>query len=196
MKKKIRIKKRVIKLFVIAIMITISFFLFYITYYIYSSSRKIEEYNRNINNYSYMIIKSMSEPFAEFESRKLHFVENNKNNIFIIAISEKDEKKYNKIIDYTYNRLNKAKEVKVYGLPIKANEEMKRVIVKNINKFLSYDKKNLITQENYYTYIPNTIFDTTIKEKYNFNYIVFILYLIFGIFFLILIKTIFMKKID
>ncbi len=195
MKKRLKLKKKVLKKFIILIILLILGILFYITYYIYNDSRKIEEYNKNTNTYSYLIIKEMSEAFATIDSKELHFIKDKKNNTYIIAILKKDKNKYQKIIDYTYDKIDKTKLVKVYGLPIKSNDEIKRLVIKYINKFLPLQEKIPINEENYNKYLPNTILDTTIKENYNFNYIVFILFLIFGIFFLLLIKLIFFKKI-
>ena len=192
MKKRLKLKKSVIKTLIVLSIFLVLCFLFYITYYIYNNSRKIEEYNKNTSNYSYLTIKEMSEAFATIDQKQLHFIKNIKNNIYIVAIPKKYENKYQEIIDYTYRKTNKTKTIKVYGLPIKANREIKDLVIKYINKFLPFQEQIPITNENYKEYIPNTILDTTIKETYTFNYIVFILFLIFGIFFLLLI---FSKKI-
>ncbi len=194
MKKRLKLKKSVLKKFILLIILFILILLFYITYYIYSNSRIIEEYDKNTNTYSYLIIKEMSEVFATIDSKELHFIKDKKNRTYIIAVPKKDKNKYRKIIDYTYGKIDKTKSVKVYGLPIKSNNEIKKLVIKYINKFLPLQEKIPITEENYNKYLPNTILDTTIKENYNFNYIVFILFLIFGIFFLLLIKLIFFKK--
>lgn len=194
MKKRLKLKRKILKKITILMILLILGILFYSTYYIYNNSRKIEEYNKNTTAYSYLTIKEMSKAFAIIDSKELHFIKDNKNNIYIIAILKKDKNKYQEIIDYTYGKIDKIKLVKVYGLPIKSNNEIKRLVIKYINKFLPLQEKVPINKENYNKYLPDTIFDTTIKENYEFNYIVFILFLIFGIFFLLLIKIIFLKK--
>ncbi len=196
-KLKLKLKKNILnKIVIFIIFICVLIAMFLITFYVYCNSREIDSYNKNKIDYSYIEIYKMSDSFAVIDNKELHFVIDKHNNIYIIAIYKSDIDKYKAIIDYSYGRIKKSKSIKVYGLPIKQNNEIKDLVIKYVNNFLSYGEKIPITLENYNEYIPDTFLDTTVSYYYKFNYVVFLLFLIFGIIFLIFIKVMFFKKID
>lgn len=195
--KKLKLKKSIIKKFFISIIfIIVLCFLFYMTYYIYMDTRTISKYNKKINEYSYLEIEKMSDKFAEIDNKEFHFVRDKYNAIYIIAINNKTLDKYKDMIEYTYGKKEKVNSIKLYGLPVKISKDLKQLVINNINKFLTFKEQIDITLENYEEYLPITFLDTTIKENYKFNYVVFLLFLIFGIIFLLLIKILFFKKLE
>lgn len=196
-RKKVRLKRSIIKNFLILIIFSfILSFLFSATYYIYMNARKIDKYNKKTEEYSYLEIEKMSDKFAEIENRELHFARDKYGALYIIAINSKEIDKYKAMIEYTYGRGEKTKPIKLYGLPVKVNKELKELVMSNINKFLSSKEQININDKNYEEYFPSTFLDTTIKENYKFNYVVFLLFLICFLIFLMLIKILFFKKLE
>lgn len=195
--RKRKLKRSIIKKFFIFLIFTVILcFLFYMTYYIYMEMRAISKYNKKVQEYSYLEIEKMSDKFAEIENKEFHFVRDKYNVIYIISIDNNKLDKYENMIEYTYGKREKVDSIKLYGLPVRVSQELKQLIINNINKFLSFNEQMDITVENYEEYLPITFLDTTIKEQYKFNYVVFLLFLIFSILFLLLIKLLFFKKLD
>lgn len=192
-KKKLKLKKNIFyKLILSTIFLLVMIVLFTSSYFIYTTNRKIPYYTKDSQNYSYLEIEEMSESFARIGKKELHFVRDKKN-IYVIAINKKDQKKYQEMIDYTYEKSKEKKKLKIFGYPIEKNTQIKNLEIKYINKFLSYEEKIEINENNYQTYLANTYLDTTINSFYKFNYIVFILLLLLAIVTYLFIKVIFFK---
>jgi len=190
-KKKLKLKKRVLYKLLVSINLLIAIIILFLSsYYIYTNSRKINYYNKNTTDYSYLKIEEMSDSFATIGNKELHFVKDH-NNIYIIAIETKEKAKYQEIIDYTYGKTKNKKNLQVYGYPINTNTKIKDLAIKYINKFLSLEERLEINKNNYHKYFGSTYLDTTINSYYKFNYIVFILFLLFLVVLSLFIKIIF-----
>lgn len=192
-KKKLKLKKTIFYKFIFSIVLLIIIFLLFISsYFIYKKGREVTYYNSKSRDYSYLEIEEMSDGFADIGDRELHFVRNKKN-IYVVAISKKKIKEYQNIINYTYGETKEKKVIKIYGYPINKNDKIKKLEMKYINKFLPYDERVDINSQNYNRYLFNTYLDTAINPLYQFNYIVFILLLLFALMLFIFIKVIFFK---
>lgn len=192
-KKKLKLKKRIFYKFIFSItLLIVIFILFVSSYFIYTKSRKIEYYNSKSRDYSYLEIEEMSDSFADIGDRELHFVKDKKN-IYVVAISKNKKKEYQNIINYTYGKTKKKQIIKLYGYPINKNGQIKKLEIKYINKFLPYEERVDINSRNYNQYLFNTYLDTAINPLYQFNYIVFLLLLLFAFMLFIFIKVIFFK---
>lgn len=190
-KKKLKLKKRVFYKLILSINLLMAILILFISsYYIYTSSRKITYYTNKSEEYSYLKIEEMSDSFAVIDNKELHFAKDS-NNIYVIAIAKNDLKKYQALIDYTYGKSKEKKTITVYGYPVNINSRIKDLVIKYINKFLSYEERLDINKNNYDKYLGTTYLDTTINSFYKFNYIVFILFLLFIIVLGIFIKIIF-----
>lgn len=193
-KKKLKLKKKVFYLLLVFMSFFLLFLLFYATYFIYMKSQKVGYYQKNNTNYSFLIISEMSDAFAEVGQKEFHFVKDLESHVYIVAISKDEKKKYQGIIDYTYGKSNHKEQIKVYGYPILENEQIHRLIIKYINKFLPYEEHLDISEENYSNYFFNTYLDTTIQKMDQFNIIVFLLFLLFILFFYLFIKILWIEK--
>ncbi len=174
MNKKLKLKRSVITILVTIIFIIFSILLFISSYYVYKSSRKFSKYNGN-KQYSYVIIKKISKPIAEYNKGKFYFITDNRDKIFVYYIKD--------------NSINKFKiNNKIYGLPRKYDNNLRDIVIKDINKELSYDKKININKDNYKNYVTSYYLDNSVLIVHKFNYIVFILLLLFILFLFISFK--------
>ncbi len=169
MKKKLKLKKKVITFLVALMFLIISFIMFHFAYYIYYNSRKINYYNGK-QEYSYITPTYITKPIAEYKDGKFYLVTDKNNSIFCVYIKNK---KINKI---EKNKKN------IYGYPVEIDDNLKNIIIKDYNKTLSLDEKVNINEKNYYKYTTKYYLDSSVNTVYKFNYIVFILMLLFIIF--------------
>ncbi len=192
-KKKLKLKKSILYRFTFSIIFLIIIcILFFSSYFIYTKSRKIAYYTSKNKDYSYLEIVEMSDSFADIGNKELHFVRDNKN-IYVVAISKKEIKGYQNVMNYTYGKTKERKTMKIYGYPISKNNQIKKLEMKYINYFLPYEERININYHNYNQYLFDTYLDTTINPLYQFNYIVFLLLLLFAILLFIFIKIIVFK---
>lgn len=180
-------------IFIIMILVFVSFKLF-------KEEKKIVKWKdvEQTDQYSYIEISEMSEAFAEIGNKQFHFViEKEKSGIwhtYLIAIKKSDYNKYKNLIDATYERIENTNEViKVYGYPVKINENIKDLAIKNIINFVPIENQVVLTKDNFEQYLTNTYLDTTIKKTRKLNYFILILLLMALILFILLIFTIFDK---
>ncbi len=184
-------KRIITKLLLSLIYISIIIILIIGCYYLFQEKEKITPWSeaKNIEEYTYLDISKMSEKFAYDEENNvgIHFViEKEETGIwhtYIIAINENEYEEYKAIIDYTYERTDKIPDKKrVYGYPVIVEDELKELVIKNINNFLPAENEIEITNENYEQYLTNCYLDTTKERKYNFS---IILTISFGLLFLV-----------
>jgi len=148
-------------------------------------------------DYTYIDIDKMSEKFATIDKKKdIHFIIDEEKNtglwhIYLLAIEEKDYKKYKKIIDYSYGRVKeKPKSVRVYGYPTEVSSDLKQLTIKNYKNFVSFENEVELTLENFNEYLTNTYLDSTKEEVHNFNWIVVILMILDLILLVLIVVTI------
>ena len=114
----------------------------------------------------------MSDKFAYSEKSNvgIHFViEREETGIwhtYLIAINEKNVKKYQELIDYANGKTSTIpKPIKVYGYPVNINNDIKEMAIKNINNFLPATNEVKINNDNYENYLTNSYLDTTKNKK-------------------------------
>lgn len=203
--KKVKISEKekgiAFKLFLSIIYLIVISILIICAYMLYEEKKQVYNWSdvKSSNQYSYMNISRMSEKFA-YDSKtgkSYHFViETEKTGVwhtYLIAISDKDYDKYKNVIDYTYERVDKADSVKVYGYPVLIDNNLKELAIKNIKKFLPVENEIEITDSNFENYLTNSYLDTTIPKKDNFDYILFFIMLILVIVIVLFFITIFHK---
>lgn len=165
MKKKLKLKNSVITILVVILFLFISFILFSAAYFIYKNNREVSYYNGD-KNYSYIEVSSISNPIAESKGGKFYFVTDKDDKIYVVFISDKKIKKIKN-------------KTRIYGYPTVIDDDLRNIIIKDINKNLSYDKRLDINDKNYKDYVTGYFLDSTVNAKYKFNYIVFILLILF-----------------
>lgn len=168
--KKVKEKRLVIKMLICLIYLIIITILFVCSYKLYEEKKNVLPWSNveSVEDYTYINVSKMSEKFAYYEKTNIgiHFViekeETGMWHTYLIAINEKDYKKYKKIIDYTYERTEKVpKPIKVYGYPVMVDKELKDLAISNIPNFIPEDNEIKITAENYEEYLTNCYLDTT-----------------------------------
>ena len=171
MKKEKRLGIRLLLSVIYLMVITI---LFVCGYKIYKEDNNPIKYQEatSTDDYSYIEVSKMSEKFAYSEKNNIgiHFVvEKEETGIwhtYLIAINEKNIKKYQKLIDYAKGKTSTIpKPIKVYGYPVNINNEIKEMAIKNINNFLPSTNEVKIDNDNYEKYLTNSYLDTTKKKQ-------------------------------
>ncbi|MBQ6477608.1 MAG: hypothetical protein IJI43_04165 [Bacilli bacterium] len=204
-----REQKLVIKLSLYLLYLIIITILFIAAYNIYKDSNTIKSFNKveKTSDYAYINISRMSNKFAYYKDKNIgiHYVmeieDTNKWHTYLIAINEDNISKYQELIDYTNNKVKKAKPIKVYGYPIVISDELKNVSIKHINEFLPKENEVNINKDNYDDYLTNCYLDTTKSKKEDFNLLLFIvlfliLIMIFLMIYTLLENNIVVKQID
>lgn len=201
--KKKRSKKRLlIKFLLSSIYLLIIFVLCYSSFELYREEEKIVAWKdvETTDQYSYLEISEMSEAFAEIpeDNKQIHFVIEKEDSgewyTYLIAIKKEDYDKYKNMIDYSYDRVEEVPDkIKVYGYPIKINDNIKELAIKNIKNFVPIENEVVLTNENFEQYLTNTYLDTTLEKTHEFNYFVMILLFVALGLFILLIFTIFDK---
>lgn len=188
-----------IKMSMCLIYFVVAFILAYCAFNLYTEELKPIKWENasNTKDYTYIDIDKMSEKFASIDNKKdIHFIidEEEKSglwHIYLLAIDEKDYKKYKEIIDYSYGRTEKKpKKVRVYGYPSATSKELKELTIKNYKNFVSFENEVELTLENFDTYLTNTYLDSTKEKQKNFNWIVVILMILDLVLFVLIIITI------
>ena len=169
-----------IKLLLCTLYLIIITILFVGSYQLFKEKQKIIHWSEvvNIEDYTYLDIYEMSEKFAYDETTNIgiHFIIEKEDtglwHTYLIAIDENNYNKYQKIIDYTYERIEEQpKPIRVYGYPNIINNDLKEMAIKNLPNFLPKENEILITEENYEQYLSNSYLNTTIERKDNFSII-------------------------
>ena len=152
---------------------------------------------KTTDDYTYMSIIKMSEKFASYEEQNIGFhyvVEKDKEdtwNTYVIAINEKDYNKYKAMIDYTYERVEREPDpIKLYGYPVKIDEDIKNSILKSIANFIPADSEIKITEENWEENLTSYYLNTTKEKKVIFSIPLFISLLSAAIMIILLFLTI------
>ena len=190
-KKKVNESRLAIKLIMCLVYLIVMTILFVCAYRLYEQKKTIVSWSEveSVEDFTYITISRMSEKFAYYQDVDIgiHFViEKEETGIwhtYIIAINENEYEEYKAIIDYTYERTDKIPDKKrVYGYPVIVEDELKELVIKNINNFLPAENEIEITNENYEQYLTNCYLDTTKERKNNFS---IILTISFGLLFLV-----------
>ena len=167
-------KRLGIRLLLSVIYLMIITILFVCGYKIYKEENDPIKYQEatSTDDYSYIEVSKMSDKFAYSEKNNIgiHFVvEREETGIwhtYLIAINEKNIKKYQELIDYAKGKTSTIpKPIKVYGYPVNINNEIKEMAIKNINNFLPSTNEVKINNENYENYLTNSYLDTTKKKE-------------------------------
>lgn len=198
-------KKKNIRNLLLKIVLCIFYFivicvLVYSAYSIFKEEDKIVSWNevKKTDQYSKLKISQMSEAFAKIGNKQIHFVMEKETtgawHTYLIAIKKENYKKYKDIIDFTYERTkNRPNSMEIYGYPRKIPDDVKKLAIKNITKFVPIENQTVITETNFDKYLTNTYLDTTIKQTHSFNYYVLVLLIMSFILFIVIIYTIFEK---
>lgn len=194
------IKRIIIKLILVLIYSSIIGILVYSSFKLFSEDRKIVEWKdvEKTNQYTYLEFDQMSEAFAKIGNKQIHFVREKELSgawhTYLIAINSSDYDRYKANIDYTYKRTETIPDtIKVYGYPVEIPSKVKKLAIKNIDKFVPVENEIKITNDNFEDYLTSTYLDTTIEKQESLNYYVIVLLLIALVIFGILIYTIFEK---
>jgi len=168
-------------------------------YQLYEEKKEILPWSeaQTVDDYSYITISKMSERFAYYEksNKEIHFVIEEEDtglwHTYLVAIDADDYDKYKPIIDYTYERTKEVpKPIKVYGYPVVIDDELKQLAIKNITNFVPVENEVVITNENFNTYLTNSYLDTTVSQRDEFSFVLFIVIVIFIVVILMFILTI------
>lgn len=171
-------RKKIRRLIISTIYITIIILLMVGCHYLYQEKQKVIPWREaeNIEDYTYIDISKMSEKFAYDEENNvgIHFVieteETGLWHTYLIAIDENEYDSYKEIIDYSYNRSDTIPPKKrVYGYPVIVEEETKQLAINNIKDFLPAENEIEINNDNYENYLTNCYLDTTKIRKDNFS---------------------------
>jgi len=163
-----------IRLLVAVIYLMIITILFVFGYKIYKENNTAQQFQEatSTEEYSYIEISKMSEKFAYSEKNNvgIHFVVEKEDtgiwHTYLIAINENDIDKYKDLIAYAKGELKTIPEsIKVYGYPVKINDEVKQMAINNIDNFLPSSNEVKITNDNYEDYLTNCYLDTTIHHQ-------------------------------
>ncbi len=188
-----------IKMSLCLIYFVVACILAYCAFHLYTEEIKPIKWENasNTRDYTYIDIDKMSEKFATIDGRKdIHFIidEEKKTglwHIYLLAIEEKDYKKYKKVIDYSYGRVKeRPKAVRVYGYPVAISTDLKQLTIKNYKNFVSFENEVELTLENFNEYLTNTYLDSTKEQVHNFNWFVVILMVLDLVLFVLIIVTI------
>ena len=110
---------------------------------------------------------------------------------YLVAIDAEDYDKYKAIIDYTYERTTEVPEpITVYGYPVVIDDELRQLAIQNITNFVPAENEVVITDENFNTYLTNSYLDTTIPQREESSFVLFIVIIILVIVCLMFILTI------
>ena len=202
-KKKNRENQLALKLFACLIYLLIMTVLFVCSYDLFKKKQVVVPWSQaeSIEDYSYIDISKMSEKFAFYKETNvgLHFIIEEEDtglwHTYIIAIDEDNYKKYQKIIDYTYERTEKVpKKIRVYGYPVIIDDNIKDLAIKNIVNFVPAENEVEITKDNYEQYLTNSYLDTTKEKKEEFSITLFTSLLLLPIVGILFILTIIDKR--
>ena len=202
MKKRINEKRLAIKMIMCVVYLIGITILSVCSYRLYEQKNRIVSWSdvENVEDYTYMTISRMSEKFAYFEDTNvgIHFIieieDTGEWHTYLIAINEDDYDRYQKIIDYSYERTEiEPKPIKVYGYPVIVSDELKQLAIKNIENFVPAENEVKITEDNYETYLTNSYLDTTQGKHDQFDVILFILLLLLLMVIILLIATLLNK---
>lgn len=195
-------KRIIIKFLLCSVYLIIITILSVSAYKMYQDKDKVLSFSKveDTNSYTYIDISKMSEKFAYYKESNIgiHYVIEKEDtglwHIYLIAINEKEIDKYQKIIDYTYGKTKEVpKTIRVYGYPKLIDEDIKKLSIKNINKFIPKDNEIKITEKNYEKYLTNSYLDTTKEKEEGFNTILFITLLALLLVIILFIITLFDK---
>ena len=157
---------------VIYLMITTILFVFgYKSYKDNNTAKKFQE-AKSTEEYSYIEVSKMSEKFAYSEKSNvgIHFVVEKEDtgiwHTYLVAINENDIDNYRDLIAYAKGELKTIpSSIKMYGYPVKINDEIKQMAINNIDSFLPASNEVKITNENYEKYLTNCYLDATIHHQ-------------------------------
>lgn len=192
-------KRLIFKSFICLIYLIVITILVVCIYQLYQEKEEILPWSQaeTVDDYSYITISRMSEKFAYYEqsNKEIHFVIEEEDtglwHTYLIAIDADDYDKYKAIIDYTYERTAEVPEpITVYGYPVVIDDELKQLAIQNITNFVPAENEVVITNENFNTYLTNSYLDTTIPQRDEFSFILFIVIIILVIVCLMFILTI------
>lgn len=192
-------KRLIFKSFICLVYLIVITILVVCIYQLYQEKEEILPWSQveTVNDYSYITISRMSEKFAYYEqsNKEIHFVIEEEDtglwHTYLIAIDADDYDKYKAIIDYTYERTTEVPEpITVYGYPVVIDDELKQLAIQNITNFVPAENEVVITDENFNTYLTNSYLDTTIPQRDEFSFILFIVIIILVIVCLMFILTI------
>ena len=157
---------------VIYLMITTILFVFgYKSYKDNNTAKKFQE-AKSTEEYSYIEVSKMSEKFAYSEKSNvgIHFVVEKEDtgiwHTYLVAINENDIDNYRDLIAYAKGELKTIpSSIKMYGYPVKINDEIKQMAINNIDSFLPASNEVKITNDNYEKYLTNCYLDATIHHQ-------------------------------
>lgn len=157
---------------VIYLMITTILFVFgYKSYKDNNTAKKFQE-AKSTEEYSYIEVSKMSEKFAYSEKSNvgIHFVVEKEDtgiwHTYLVAINENDIDNYRDLIAYAKGELKTIpSSIKMYGYPVKINDDIKQMAINNIDSFLPASNEVKITNENYEKYLTNCYLDATIHHQ-------------------------------
>ncbi len=192
-------KRLIFKSFVCLIYLIVITILIVCIYQLYQEKEEILPWSQveTVDDYSYITISKMSEKFAYYEqsNKEIHFVIEEEDtglwHTYLVAIDAEDYDKYKAIIDYTYERTTEVPEpITVYGYPVVIDDELRQLAIQNITNFVPAENEVVITDENFNTYLTNSYLDTTIPQREEFSFVLFIVIIILVIVCLMFILTI------
>ena len=196
-------KKLTIKMLLCSVYLIIITILFVCSYELFQKKYDAKPWGEveSTDEYSYIEVSRMSTTFAYYEEEDIgiHFViekeETGVWHTYLIAIDQKEQEKYQAIIDYTYARTTEEPEpIKVYGYPQIIKEELKNLAIKNINNFVPAENEVEITKDNFETYLTNSYLDTTKEKKDYFSIILFVTLILLFIMIALFLFTVFDKN--
>lgn len=192
--------RTLIKLVVCVIHIVVIMILGFCSFRVYKSGDKpihLSNVEKD-TQYSYLDVFEMSKKITNIgKDKQLHFViektENDKWYTYLVAIEKKDENKFKDMIAYTEQETDKVPEkIRLYGYPVKINDEIKKETIKKSSDFLGSSKeKSNLSSENFEQYLTSYYLDSTVAQHHEFNYIMLILALMIVVLLITLILVIF-----
>lgn len=193
-------KRLIFKTFICLVYLIVITILVVCIYQLYHDKEEVLPWSKvkTVEDYTYITISKMSEKFAYYEksNKQVHFVIEEEDtgqwHTYLVLIDASDYDKYKPIIDYTYERTDKAFEpIKVYGYPVVIDDNLKQLAIQNITNFVPAENEVVITNENFNTYLTNSYLDTTISKKEEFSMVLFLVIIILILVILMFILTIF-----
>lgn len=163
-----------IRLLVAVIYLMITTILFVFGYKSYKDNNTAKKFQKakSTEEYSYIEVSKMSEKFAYSEKSNvgIHFVVEKEDtgiwHTYLVAINENDIDNYRDLIAYAKGELKTIpSSIKMYGYPVKINDEIKQMAINNIDSFLPASNEVKITNENYEKYLTNCYLDATIHYQ-------------------------------
>lgn len=176
-------KKLTIKMILCIIYLIVITLLFVCSYKLFQEKYYAKPWGEveNVDEYAYIEVYRMSEKFAYYEEENLgiHFVIEKEDtglwHTYLVGIDEEEYNKYKKIIDYTYERIDEEPQIlKIYGYPEIIKDDLKKLAIKNIDKFVPTENEIKITEENFETYLTNSYLNTTKAKSERFSIPLFI----------------------